>query len=312
MGVYTNTVDVVEKYDYILNLLKKNKTLVVEDFYYDPKLKGREDWKFEEANVIFYEGLHPSTIKALNIIIKNRHKIGIKIKNAKLSEYGRKLPYKVTKDIQKHYNELHWMPLKFVSENKYRTYKREKVFVIHRDIVPLIKNNQQYGSILKILEQYGQWKYRDFVENDTSYKQIVVYGIIRYENNILTYIRNSGDKRLLKQLSIGFGGHINPIDNKKRFIKSILHNALKRELKEEIHLKPSDYNTKYLGLIDTNDTKVDKVHLGIAYLINLKFPDRLKPSKEVDNFVWRPLEEVYDLPLETWSNIALNYLKEMK
>ena len=56
---------------------------------------------------------------------------------------------------------------------------------------------------------------RGEAENDPSFKQIIPYVIMSCEGKYLNYVRGkrAGEKRLVGNLSIGIGGHINPVDN---------------------------------------------------------------------------------------------------
>jgi len=50
--------------------------------------------------------------------------------------------------------------------------------------------------------------------------------------------------------------------------KNILDESLIREVEEEIDLKGSITGVEYVGLINSSENDVSKVHLGILYIIS--------------------------------------------
>jgi len=85
--------------------------------------------------------------------------------------------------------------------------------------------------------------------------QIIPYVVITYNDKILVYTRDNGgaESRLHGLKSVGFGGHINPIDmpsslkshefNEEHFEK-LLKKAIQRELMEEVALNNDNYTLR--------------------------------------------------------------------
>lgn len=149
---------------------------------------------------------------------------------------------------------------------------------------------------------------REFAETDFSSRQLIPYAILRHENSVYVLERTSkqSEKRLHNKLSIGIGGHINPIDLNGG--KDIIENCLNREINEEVIISGS-YTTDFIGIIIDNSTEVSKVHLGIAFEIFLNDP--FVEVREYDKMSgnWLELNEIIEQfkRFETWSQIALNH-----
>jgi len=84
------------------------------------------------------------------------------------------------------------------------------------------------SGFLRLLE-YGEFRERDEVETDFSYKQLIPYVIFSNGDNIFVYQRSStsDESRLRKKYSIGIGGHIDD-DDQGNNILDLVHNAMLR------------------------------------------------------------------------------------
>ena len=99
--------------------------------------------------------------------------------------------------------------------------QEEQVLVIDREILEelglfqgLMFNVDRY--LRKIfLPGVPRFMPRSQAESDEKYKQIIPYVIITHDAKYLCYVRGkrAGEARLLGQMSIGIGGHINPGDD---------------------------------------------------------------------------------------------------
>lgn len=172
-----------------------------------------------------------------------------------------------------------------------------------------------------IYKEYGSTGRRGDMETNTNYLQPIPYIIIKKGNEYFTYTRlnNSGEERLHDKVSFGVGGHMNPVDGLETFKELLAENA-KRELSEEVKITDSndnevDYGSivsklSVSGLIYSEDTDVDSVHLAIVYLLDLD-TDYNVVVKETDKLKgeFKTKEQIKDLNLETWSNNALKVLK---
>lgn len=154
---------------------------------------------------------------------------------------------------------------------------------------------------------------RNMAEEDESYKQLIPYLVITYNNKVLLLERfnTQEEKRLHNKLSIGIGGHINKIDEVNGTVP--WECGMKRELHEEITCD-GNYSTKFIGLLNDDTVAVGKVHLGLVYLV--EFNSGNVTVKEQDKMSGRfvdlnVLKESYP-HMESWSQIVYDqYLKNI-
>lgn len=152
---------------------------------------------------------------------------------------------------------------------------------------------------------------RNLAEEDESYKQLIPYLVITFNDNVLLLERfnTQGETRLHNKLSIGIGGHINRIDEITG--KTPWECGMKRELHEELTCD-GNYSAKFIGLLNDDTVSVGKVHLGLVYLV--EFNSGNVTVKEQDKMSGRfvdlnVLKESYP-HMETWSQIVYDqYLK---
>ena len=65
-----------------------------------------------------------------------------------------------------------------------------------------------------IVRRHGFFVERDHAERNPALKQIIPYTVVQVEDRVLLLrrLRTGGERRLHDKLSIGVGGHINPVD----------------------------------------------------------------------------------------------------
>lgn len=126
---------------------------------------------------------------------------------------------------------------------------------------------------------------RKDVEEDPKYIQIIPYVMVESGDGQVVVgrrLKQGGEARLHNQLTIGFGGHVNPVDMAEKTgleNNSWRHLAIRcafRELQEELNILPlEDYSNatvkphpcqeiELVGLLWSTDTPVDSVHLGVV------------------------------------------------
>lgn len=152
------------------------------------------------------------------------------------------------------------------------------------------------------VKENGIAKYRWEVENDPSFKQLVVYAVIRHKTNTFTTHRLAGDGRLTGKYSIGTGGHVASDES--------FTEALFRELKEEVGISPDDMDfISRVGYILDNSSDVNSVHLGVVYEIGVTDPSKVA-VQETDKLTgeWANEDDLAKLfhsdSLESWSEIV--------
>ena len=148
------------------------------------------------------------------------------------------------------------------------------------------------AEMLDIIRAEHEFIPRPDAENDPDYKQIIPYVVLRRGDEIFMTrrLKKGGEARLHGLMSIGVGGHINPVDDVDR--ENVLLRGLERELDEEVE-------------IDTNG--VGSVHLGLCYTLPVEGEVRVRETEKLEGG-WTTAAELrgnWDI-LETWTQIALN------
>ena len=156
---------------------------------------------------------------------------------------------------------------------------------------------------------------RAAAEEDPSHKQLIPYCVFRHEDRILHYTRgkSGGESRLHAQISVGVGGHVNPVDTGGgRTGSEAYHAAVTREIEEELVL-PASHEHRIIALLNDDSNPVGQVHLGIVHLVNLE-TDAV--SAREDALADLAFSKLADLNgplherLETWSRFCVRHLAE--
>lgn len=197
-------------------------------------------------------------------------------------------------------------------------YNGEQVLVVPREIFDAVgsfhgvrMNPEDY---LRAFLKPGVARYmdRDIAEESPQFKQLIAYAIFRHQGRILAYARTpkGGEARLHNKMSLGIGGHINPVDGLTDSISTYLA-GMEREIREEITF--SGKATQQLYAVINDDTnEVGSVHLGIVHLFELDSEEVASNEKALADLGFRSLDELagplYER-LETWSAICVDALK---
>ena len=153
---------------------------------------------------------------------------------------------------------------------------------------------------------------RDTAEQSPQFKQIIAYAIFRHQGRILAYARTSkgGETRLHNKMSLGIGGHINPVDGLTDSISTDLA-GMEREIREEITFSGSATQRLY-AVINDDTNEVGSVHLGIVHLFELDTDEVAPNEKALAELGFHSLDELagplYER-LETWSAICVDALR---
>ncbi len=155
------------------------------------------------------------------------------------------------------------------------------------------------------LESHGSFRPRDEVEEDTHWKQVIPYIVLRHREKVLRLRRlaTQGEKRLHNKISIGVGGHVNP---EPRGAQPLLIRGMIRELHEEISIGDNTPEFRILGWINDDQTEVGKVHLGLAVEAHLEEMVGIRETDRMEG-VWCPLDQLdpLDPGWESWSSLLL-------
>ncbi len=158
------------------------------------------------------------------------------------------------------------------------------------------------------IEKRGFFAERRYCEQDSGFKQIIPYAIVVHGDRVFLLRRfaSQGESRLHNKMSIGVGGHINPIDGVENFLEA----GCEREIAEELEIT-EDIAPRPVGIINDESNAVGSVHLGIVHLVRLeKGAVKVRETDMMEgSFV--PLGELKRLAqdpacnIETWSSLII-------
>lgn len=160
---------------------------------------------------------------------------------------------------------------------------------------------------------------RDIAEQNTNVQQIIPYCVLRWRGEVFTYERTkkSGEDRLHNLLSLGVGGHVNPVDSdssdnpelliKDFIVPQIYTNAFYRELKEEIELP--EFKNTIIGCIRDTSNEVGKVHFGIVHRLTLEEKNVKTVDPALTDGIFRGIVEIKrDIKkFESWSKLVIEH-----
>lgn len=168
---------------------------------------------------------------------------------------------------------------------------------------------------------------RDYMEVNSHYKQIIPYLMLQRgwgdEARILCYQRRTKhtEARLGGLWSVGFGGHVEPIDRQEG--TDLLLTSAQRELEEETGLFPGADALKMAGFINSDSEDVSSVHFGIVFRVQLdalpgsdeEIMEKVSGQAEPHQARWIPVAELKGMlepeggpdggSFEDWSRIAI-------
>lgn len=187
----------------------------------------------------------------------------------------------------------------------------EKVLVVKTDkLAKFISGKtglltEDREEMLDIIVNHHEFMDRPAAEEDPSYKQIIPYVVLTQKGRVFSTRRlnKGGESRLHGKLSIGIGGHINPVDETDR--RSVLMKGLERELDEEVYIQRRGQLVPR-GFINDDGNGVGAVHLGLCFSMEVEGEVSVKETEKLSG-AWLSLQELkseYD-NMETWSQIAL-------
>ena len=177
---------------------------------------------------------------------------------------------------------------------------KEKVLVIDAVAVEnanLLEGFTQTQNPDALLLATAKFVDRDAAETDESLRQIIPYVLLRNDDSVACYQRSkkTPEGRLAGKHSIGFGGHINPIDGTPHDTLELIDICMEREVAEEVR-DTRCVTTNFLGFIRVDDNAVGKVHLG--YVFEKWMVDQTISSNaadEVDRPVYKTIKELLEI-----------------
>lgn len=169
---------------------------------------------------------------------------------------------------------------------------------------------------------------RNRCKGDTRYRKVLPYWTILRGDEVLVYDRTkSGDQESLwERISIGYGGHIEPIDNDigqrlamgVDLVSSIIFQGSLRELREELNkdLQPQQIQKGletfkgYLLATASQYGLTELEYVGLSFILHVDAD--FEPTADEDacqGHRWMKAEELYNgdmfSKLEPWSKVVL-------
>ena len=192
-------------------------------------------------------------------------------------------------------------------------YAGEQVLVVPRPLFDAIGSFQGIrthglqAAIDRLLDPENHFFMdRAEAEADPTHKQLIPYCLIRCGSSILNYTRgkSGGEDRLHAKLSVGVGGHINPVDTGNgRTGREAYFAAVERELQEEL-VFDSPHTNRIAALLNDDGNEVGRVHLGIVHVIDVENTRIAAREDAVANLCFSELAELQGPlfgNLESWS-----------
>lgn len=190
----------------------------------------------------------------------------------------------------------------------------EQVLAVKTDLLSacIYKNGiitENCDRIIAQIRQNAVFLPRPEAEADPAYKQIISYVIIRRGKDVFSTCRlnKGGESRLHGLISLGIGGHINPVDA----CNDILEHGMRRELEEEVALSTEPLSLTPIGFINDDKNDVGKVHLGMLSVMDVPLHCTVT-VREVEKLAgcWLPIASLSShlAEMETWSQIACTAL----
>lgn len=166
------------------------------------------------------------------------------------------------------------------------------------------------------IRERGFFVERPRAEQDSSFKQIIPYTVMVHGDDVLLLQRKQagGEARLHGKLSIGVGGHINPVDGDEG--SCVLEAGCRRELDEELCIDTA-YTLEAKGAINDESGDVGSVHFGLVYVARCATADVAIRETEQLSGSFVPRAELLRLAteegerFETWSTLIIERLDDL-
>lgn len=171
------------------------------------------------------------------------------------------------------------------------------------------------------VEEHGFYVEREYAERTPSLKQIIPYTIVERGGEVLclTRTKSGGEARLHDKLSLGVGGHINPIDltpdAEGQNPRNPIAKATEREVLEEELNVEGPHELHSVGLLNDDSNPVGAVHVGWVQVLSTQGAVSVR---EVDQLVgeFRSVSELQDMlaqgaNFETWSSFLIPKLDQL-
>lgn len=193
-------------------------------------------------------------------------------------------------------------------------YKEEKIFVLPINAIENIEDKfvkmRPDKDIWSKYDNTGKYIYRYDAEYNPVFQQLIPYLLVTNKDESKYFIarRIKGDHRLVDNLSLGFGGHIDECDG----TREVVLKALSREMNEELDIDPIT-KAVFMGTIRDITSKTND-HFGLVFRVKAEEGDVFIRETENMEGVWMTKEDMFiNYPkFEGWSKYIIDYLYENK
>jgi predicted NUDIX family phosphoesterase len=167
--------------------------------------------------------------------------------------------------------------------------------------------------VLARIRDHGFFVERRHAERDPMLKQVIPYALFEREGQVflMRRLERGGEARLHGKLSVGGGGHVNPVDG----AADPLDAGLRREVEEEVEVD-GKWEALPVGVLNDDATAVGAVHFGLVYRVRTGGAVRVRETDALEG-AFTPRAEVLRLlheergRFETWSALLLDHLDEV-
>ncbi len=170
----------------------------------------------------------------------------------------------------------------------------------------------------KIIERNFQTMLHKDASKEFHFKQPIAYVAVfnLWEEKFFMYQRalKNGERGLLGKLSVGFGGHMNPVER----VKGGIRKSLAREVGKETGLGERGFiEVQPVGFINDESNDVNAVHFGLLYLAVTSSSTLSPQEEEIARWWLTDLDTMKDMKrnpeynIETWTKIALEHLGKL-
>lgn len=177
---------------------------------------------------------------------------------------------------------------------------------------------ERVASWTRRIREHGFFVERRHAELDSSFKQVIPYTLVTHGDEVflLRRLEGGGEARLHGLLSIGVGGHVNPVDLDGEAEEDVLDAGCRRELLEEVEID-APYSLAPVGAINDDATDVGSVHFGLVHVARCETREvRVRETDVLEgSFVTASTltEMAHTEPerFETWSALILARLDDV-
>lgn len=177
---------------------------------------------------------------------------------------------------------------------------------------------EERERVVSRIRDHGYFVERRHAERDPMLKQVIPYALFERGEDLFLMRRlgKGGEARLHGKMSVGVGGHINPVDG----AADPLEAGLRREIEEEVVVEGAGggpgWEATPVGILNDDATAVGAVHFGLVYRVRVAGEVRVRETDALEG-AFTPRAEVLRLlreerpRFETWSALLLDRVGEL-